>query len=179
MFWKLSDCFFTNSNPSIDSILLIGNLNILKILSGRYWKLNEETRLWIQYQRNFHQNSSKPNFVDICLVKSRTIMSSVCHSCLWADSSSIFSWGPHIRNILANSHSYWSSQLTLVNLATCEKLESILGRLASAEERSDEGGDTEEETGNMTLIDFNCRLLHLVRKPDVEALARESWRIQS
>ena len=69
-----------------------------------------------KYQRHFHQNSSKPNFVDIRLVKSRTIMSTVCHSCLWTDSSSICSWGPHIRNILANSHSYWSSHLTLAVL---------------------------------------------------------------
>ena len=29
---------------------------------------------------------------------------------------------------------------------TCEKLESIFGRLVSADERSDDGGDTEEET---------------------------------
>ena len=52
-----------------------------------------------------------------------------------------------------------------------------MGRLASAEERSDEGGDTEEETESMTLIDFNS--FREETTPDVDALARESWRIQS
>ena len=44
------------------------------------------------------------------------------------------------------------STFYLNDLPTCEKPESILGRLVSAEERSDEGGDTEEETGKH---DFN------------------------
>ena len=88
-------------------------------------------------------------------------------------------WPTHTLIDLHNS--LW--QFYLIDLPTCEKPESILGRLVSAEERSDEGGDTEEETGNMTLIDFNIAAnLHFVRKshtPDVDALARESWRIQS
>ena len=86
-------------------------------------------------------------------------------------------WPTHTLIDLHSSH--WS--FYLINLATCEKPESILGRLASAEERSDDGGDTEEETGNMTLIDFNCCQLSFLEEnpPEVDALARESWRIQS
>ena len=63
-------------------------------------------------------------------------------------------WPTHTLIDLHNSH-LWP--FYLITLPTCEKPESILGRLVSAEERSDEGGDTEEETGNRTLIDFNCR----------------------
>ena len=82
-------------------------------------------------------------------------------------------WPTHTLIDLHSSH--WP--FCLINLATCEKPESILGRLASAEERSEEGGDTEEETGNMTLIDFNS--FREETTPEVDALARESWRIQS
>ena len=63
-------------------------------------------------------------------------------------------WPTHTLIDLQSSH-LWP--FYLITLPTCEKPESILGRLVSAEERSDEGGDTEEETGNRTLIDFNCR----------------------
>ena len=75
------------------------------------------------------------------LPKSGIIMLTVCHSCLQPHSSSIFKHGL-IRYFLLDSQ-----KLVLLDwFPTCEKLESIFGRLVSADERSEDGGDTEDET---------------------------------